>query len=80
MARKSVKIVQPLPPADEVPTEVLATAITEVSRSAKALLDGPLKKRAILVLIRDSAVPAIPLSTIEAVLDAAAGLEARFVK
>lgn len=76
---------RPLPkvtqdPEKPVAPEVLAEAIVSVSKSARALLMGPLKRRAILVLIRDSMNPPAPLETISRVLDAAEGLAREYTK
>lgn len=72
------KVVQD--PQHPVEPELLAQAILDVSKGAQALLDGPLKRRAILVLIRDSMTPPAPMDVISRVLDAAAGLAKEYTK
>lgn len=46
-----VKIVQPAAPAPEIPTEVLATAIVEISAAMKKIDAGRLKREALVLLI-----------------------------
>ena len=74
--RQPIKIIE----REEVETEVLAKAITDIAEAAQTLLSGPLTKRAIFLLIRDSTTPPVALATIEAVLEAAADLKKRFVR
>lgn len=66
---------------DEATHEELAGALDQVSAAANRLLNGPLTKRAILVLIKDLCPKDNPigLSTIELVLEAAANLK-KYVK
>lgn len=75
----SRKVVVTQDPELPVETEVLAEAIVAISASAKKLLGGKLKKRAVLVLIQDASPRNLTLSDIEAVLDTAADLEKRYV-
>jgi hypothetical protein len=72
-----VKVTQPPPPEKEVPVEILATAIVDLDAAAKRLLNGPLKRRAVILLIHD--ICRVPLGDIERVLDAAADLKRRYV-
>lgn len=67
----------PVVKIDNVAPEILATAIVDVAKAAKALLGSRLSKRALLVLLHDKTK--IPYVTIERVLDAAADLGS-FVK
>jgi hypothetical protein len=73
---RRVKVTEP----EVVEVEVLATAIVQISDSVRKLIDGPLTRRAIAVLIRDATTPPVPLSTIDLVLDTAADLKKRYVK
>lgn len=76
--KPKTKPVVVLQDTDEAP-EVLASAIREVSRAAKKLLNGPLSRRALLVLIQDNISGNIGLQDIGVVLDAASGLEKRYI-
>jgi len=67
-------------PEESVSGEILAKAIIDVSTAAKKLLDGPLTKRAIVILIQDAVPHNIGLYEVEAVLEAAAGLKEHFIK
>jgi hypothetical protein len=58
--------------------KLLASAIQEVADSAKKLLNGPLKMKAIVTLIQDDTK--IPKRTIEDVLMSAADLARRYLK
>lgn len=49
--------------------EVLASTIKAMSESVKKLLDGPVKKRALLILIKDQ-IAGIGIRDIEMVIDA----------
>lgn len=54
----------------------LAAALEKVSEAAKKILNGPLTKRAVLVLIKDLCPQTgYSLSSIETVLEAAANLD-----
>ena len=63
-----------------VAQEILAESIVAVAKAASVLLSGPLKRRAIFVLIRDATSHTVSLNDIEKVLDAAADLQRRYVK
>lgn len=66
---------------NEVPIEVLAKSIVEVSEAARKLLNSRLSKRAVIVLIKDSMMgPGLPLKEIELVLDCASKLDKRYLK
>lgn len=56
---------------------ILANVIEDVSAAMKRLLASGLNRRAIEVLVRDSA-PGVGLADIRAVLDALEGLKARY--
>jgi hypothetical protein len=75
--KKVVNVVQD--PEAPVESEVLADAIVAVSDAAKKLLNGPLKKRAIITLIKDYS-PQVSRADIESVLEAAADLATFYVK
>lgn len=77
-----VIIKQPPPPAEEVPTEVLADAIVAISDAVKKIRSGALKEKALLLLIAN-AIPQADRPTqkqIAAVLDAAESLKSVYVK
>jgi hypothetical protein len=65
-------------PESEVAPELLAKAIVQVSDAAKKLLGGPLKPRALLLLLRDAS--GVGMDDCERVLNAAADLRRRYVK
>lgn len=65
-------------PNNEVPAEVLATAIVNVSRAAQQLLSSRLTKRAIVILLHESS--GVGKRDIEYVLDHAASLAAVYIK
>lgn len=71
-----VKLVQD--PDEPMPTEVLAGHIRDLSASAKRLLNSGLNRRALLILLRDSS--GVPMSSIDAVLDALPELERNYTK
>lgn len=77
MTKKNVEIIG----EDQVSTEVLAEALVNISDSVTKLLNGPLNRRAIVILLQDSlgGRNAVSKETIEAVLDAAATLKAKYV-
>lgn len=80
MAKVAIK--QPEPPADEVPTDVIASALVEIASGIKKLRSGALNERALLLLIQH----AIPQSDrpsvkqIKAVLDGAESLKTSYLK
>lgn len=63
---------------DHVPTEVLAKSIVDIARAVRAIINGPLDMRAVVLLIHDAC--GVNKRDIEAVLEAAADLEERYVK
>lgn len=70
-----------------IPVEVLADSIVAISKGMKAVLDGPLQERAILLLIADACErpirngnTIIGIKTVKAVLDGIKDLERQFVK
>lgn len=65
-------------PDPEIGPELLAQAILDVSEAAKKLLNSPLKRRALLLLLRDAS--GIGMDECGRVLDAAADLRRTYVK
>lgn len=66
---------------NEVPVEILAKSIVEVSEAARKLLGSKLTKRAICILIKDSMTGSgLPMKDIQTVLDCAANLDKRYLK
>ena len=64
---------------ENIAPALLAKAICDVADAAKTILGGPLKRRAIVVLLQDSIGPGITKKQIEQVLDAAADLKRSYV-
>ena len=60
--------------------EVFERSIVDIAAAAQKILDGPLTRRAIILLIQDSVPGGVHRDTIAAVLDAAANLEKRYLK
>ncbi len=77
MTKKDIEIIK----QDEVATEVMADAIVSLSDAVKKLLDGPLNRRAVVVLIQDAmgGRNAVSRDGIEAVLDSAASLKEKYL-
>jgi hypothetical protein len=65
----------------EVPAEVLAQSIVDISRGMKMLTAGPLNERALLLLIQDAAggESHVSLQIIKSVLGAVGDLERLYV-
>lgn len=77
-----VAIKQPEPPAEELSTEVIASALVSISDGIKKLRAGSLNDRALVLLIQH-AMPQAERPTgkqIRAVLDAAEGLKNEYLK
>lgn len=72
------KVVIKQSPEKEVPVEVMAQAVVDLSRAAKRLLNGPLKRDAIIVLIKDKTN--LTKGVIAAVLDQLEDLERTWVR
>lgn len=81
---QTVKVVQPQKPADEVPTEVLATAVLSISEGIKRLRAGRLNDRALVLLIQNAAPThnyrKPSQGEVEAVLAGMEQLEAAFIR
>ena len=58
--------------------ELLASSIVDLSDAAKKLLEGPLKKDAIVLLLWD--MTKIPRRDIRLILDSLDGLKSKYVK
>lgn len=65
-------------PDKQVPTEILAQSIVNLSEGMKKIQDSILTERAILVLLKD--LTGLPQKDIKAVLDGLAGLEKTYLK
>lgn len=86
MAAKKSRPLKVIDPDEEVPQEVLASAIVKISEGTERLLNGPLNERAIILLLHDS-IPAVgrpprkpTKSDIKAVLLALPALRRRYLK
>lgn len=62
------------------PLEVLASSIIEVAAAYKKLDQSRLKRRVILLLVRDLTQNNVPLTDIEKVLDACALIGDKYIK
>ena len=68
--------VQPEPGEEPLPLEIMEKAIVAISKIGEQINKSRLKRRAILILIRD--VTGLPLNDIDAVLNALPELEKTF--
>ncbi|HEX9573977.1 MAG TPA: hypothetical protein VF994_07765 [Myxococcales bacterium] len=59
----------------EIPTEILAQAIVDVASAAKKLLNGPLTRNAVIILVHAAAHGRVGKREVEVVLDAASSLD-----
>lgn len=80
---KKIKVIQD--PTKEVPTEVLAGAIKDISAGIRKLRNGSLNEKALLLLIQHSAPTQansarIPMTVISDVLDGIEGLEKQYIR
>lgn len=62
------------------PTEVIAKAIIEVAEAARKLNGSKLKRRAVVLLLKDMTGNSVSNRDIEMVLDCAAELDKRYIK
>jgi hypothetical protein len=76
--KKTLKPIPTILPDDDVAPTVLAQAIVDIAKGADCLLNGPLSRRAVYLLIRDRS--GVSLGDIESVLTAAAELKDVYVK
>lgn len=68
-------------PEDPIPTQIFQRAILDMSEAAKKLNNGPLKRRAVTLLIQDAVgANKISRTQIELVLDAAEELGRTYLK
>lgn len=74
----AVKIVQPQPPAEQIPAEVLADAIVKIADGMRALNESRLKRDAVVTLIARTSK--ISRSNIEIVLNNLEELERTWLK
>lgn len=72
------RIVQPQAPKPEVPADVIATAIVDIAKAAKAISESRLTRDAIVVLIHDRS--GLPKKTINLVLNNLEELEETWLK
>ena len=81
---KQVKVVQKEPPADEIPTEILASAIVAISETMKRLRSGRLNDKGLYLLIQNAAPTIdgskVTVKEIKAVMEGLASLEATYIK
>lgn len=65
---------------EEIPTEVMASAIVSISQGIKKLRSGRLKDRALYLLIQHAAPGTISIKTIKAVIEGLESLQKNYVK
>lgn len=66
---------------DGTSPQILAAAIVDIAAGTRKLLDSQLSRRALLLLIQDACKPKkLSFDDIDAVLEAAASLDAQFLK
>jgi hypothetical protein len=73
-----LRIIQPTPPAAEVPAEVIATSITQIAKAMKDLTSTRLGRNAIVTLIH--AASKVPKRDIVAVMGSLENLERDWLK
>lgn len=78
MSMPKPQIVQPEPPAEEVPVAIIATAIVEIAAAMKVLNETRLSRRAIVTLIHEQST--LPRRHIEIVLNNLDSLEETWLK
>jgi hypothetical protein len=72
------KIVKPVEPEKEIPTEILAESILELSEGIKKVRAGRLNDRALFILLRDAT--GVGINEIESIVDALENLDRRYLK
>ena len=72
-----IKVIQD--PEKEVPAEVLAQAIVDISAAMKKIANSRLKRRAIVVLVKDN-TSGVSIGAIQAVMDSLENLEQTYLK
>lgn len=65
-------------PATKQAQEILAAEIIEMSNAVKKILDGPLQKRTLLLLISDAS--GVPMKTVSLVLQGMEDLKHNYIK
>jgi len=78
--KKLPQVKQPEPPNPEIPVEVLAQAIVDLSAAFKKVQNGPLSQRALVLLIQDATSPKVSQDDIKRVLNVLPELENIFVR
>lgn len=78
MGRKKVAVETPEQKANRELVEGIAKNITSLSRAVSSLLKGPLKKKALIILLAQSAQ--LPQNKVEQVLKALENLEADWLQ
>lgn len=76
----AVIVKQPEPPAEQISTEVLATAIANISEAFEKVRTGPLSQRALVLLIQDACVPKVSQQDIARVLSVLPQLKSLYVR
>lgn len=74
---KAVNVVQPLPPEEEIPMDVLAKSITQISMAASALRRSGLGENAVILLLSDKSK--LSKRQCKTVLDAMIALKATYL-
>ncbi len=76
---KALKVVKD--PENVIPVEVFEQAIVDLAKGFKKLNSSRLSKRAVVLLVQDSVgAPFVNRSQVEAILDAAADLDRKYLK
>lgn len=75
---RKTAIIQPPPPAKEVPAEILATAIVQIAEAMRVINATRLTRKVIVALIHDRSK--LPKKTIEIVLNNLDDLETEWLK
>lgn len=76
--KKSPTIRQSDDPAAQIPAEVLAQSIVDISNGMRRLIDGPLKAEAVALLIK-AMCPEVSITQVRTVLVAIKELKDRYV-
>ena len=69
MTKRNVVVKQPDPPAEQVPVQILASAIVEIATAFKKVEAGPISQRALVLLIQDACGSRVNKEQIKLVLD-----------
>jgi hypothetical protein len=79
MQTQSVKVTQK-ENAPEVPTEIIAQSIVDMSRGVRKLVNSRLNERALIVLLKDACGGDVSMQTIQKVLHKLQDLERLYIK